>query len=126
MDQPYPSSDRDDLSEKPDGEYKFGSLEILVKQTMLIMNRETYSVLDWLGDVGGLNDAIVLILKPFISYISYLSFSLSLTNDMPTTFKRTDHKKKKEQKTSTKDSVNALKKKFETSNMKNNEAYVIM
>ena len=34
--------------------------------------------------------------------------------------------KKKEQKSSTKDNVNSLKKKFETSNMKNNEAYVIM
>ena len=34
--------------------------------------------------------------------------------------------KKKEQKSTTKDSVNSLKKKFETSNMKNNEAYVIM
>merc|ERR1712136_706059 len=34
--------------------------------------------------------------------------------------------KKKEQKTSTKDNVNSLKKRFETSNMKNNEAYVIM
>merc|ERR1712088_9196 len=34
--------------------------------------------------------------------------------------------KKKEQKTSTKDNVNSLKAKFETSKMKNNEAYVIM
>jgi hypothetical protein len=34
--------------------------------------------------------------------------------------------KKKESKSTTKDSVNSLKKKFETSNMKNNEAYVIM
>merc|ERR1711994_1133489 len=34
--------------------------------------------------------------------------------------------KKKESKSSTKDNVNSLKKKFETSNMKNNEAYVIM
>ena len=34
--------------------------------------------------------------------------------------------KKKEAKSTTKDNVNSLKKKFETSNMKNNEAYVIM
>ena len=34
--------------------------------------------------------------------------------------------KKKEAKSTTKDNVNSLKKEFETSNMKNNEAYVIM
>ncbi len=34
--------------------------------------------------------------------------------------------KKKAEKTSTKDNVNSLRKRFETSNMKNNEAYVIM
>jgi len=34
--------------------------------------------------------------------------------------------KKKESKSTTKDNVNSLKAKFETSNMKNNEAYVIM
>ena len=34
--------------------------------------------------------------------------------------------KKKDKKDSTKDNVNSLKQKFETANMKNNEAYVIM
>ena len=34
--------------------------------------------------------------------------------------------KKRPERTSTKDNVNSLKKRFETSNMKNNEAYVIM
>ena len=34
--------------------------------------------------------------------------------------------KKRDKKDSTKDNVNSLKKKFETSNMKDNEAYVIM
>jgi len=34
--------------------------------------------------------------------------------------------KRRPERTSTKDNVNSLKKRFETSNMKNNEAYVIM
>ena len=35
----HPSSERDDLSENPLGEYKLGSLEIVVKSTKMIINR---------------------------------------------------------------------------------------
>ena len=38
----------------------------------------------------------------------------------------TEEKKGRDKTSSTKDNVNSLKKKFETSSMKDNEAYVIM
>ena len=40
----------------------------------------------WLSDVGGLKDAIVLILSPIAAIVSNLSFKLSITNSMPTIF----------------------------------------
>ena len=67
-----PSSEADDLIEKPDGEYKMGSIEIIAKNSKLIINRQTYGILDWLGDIGGLNDALTLIVKIFIA--SYAKF----------------------------------------------------
>ena len=45
--------------------------------------RRSGTVLGWLSDVGGFNDCVALILKPMIAYISALSFSISVTNDMP-------------------------------------------
>ena len=45
--------------------------------------RRSGTVLEWLSDVGGFNDCVALILKPMIAYISALSFSISVTNDMP-------------------------------------------
>lgn len=73
----YPSSENDDLIEKPDGEYKMGSFEIIAKNTKLINSRQTYGILDWLGDVGGLNDALFIIvqiaLTPFTKFY-YASF----------------------------------------------------
>ena len=72
FEQIYPSSERDNLLEKPDGEYKFGSFEIVAKPTAIVTSRQTYAVLEWLGDVGGLNDSLYIIaqmlLAPFTSF----------------------------------------------------------
>ena len=69
---PQPSSERDNLIEKPDGEYKFASLEIVASPTTHLVSRQTYNILEWLGDVGGLNDSLYiiaqLILVPFTSF----------------------------------------------------------
>ena len=43
---------------KPDGLYKIGSLNIIQGQDMRVISRQTYSVLDFLGDVGGLFGAL--------------------------------------------------------------------
>ena len=48
-----------------------------------LLDRKSTTILGWLSNVGGLNDAIILTLSPFISYISALSFSLAITNGTP-------------------------------------------
>ena len=62
------------------GLYKFVSVELNLDQQKLVIMRETYDVLSWLGDVGGLTDCLLLIgkiiLKPFTSY-SLQTFLLS-------------------------------------------------
>ena len=60
---PLPSSENDDLIEKPNGYYKMGSVEIIVKPTLQIIDRQTYGIFDWLGDVGGLNDGLYIIMQ---------------------------------------------------------------
>ena len=60
--------------------------------------RRSGTFLQWLSDIGGLNDAIVLIFNPLVSYISYLSFSLSLTNDMPSVDNNSDQSRQNAQK----------------------------
>ena len=51
---------------------------------MTLYERKSGTVLAWLGDVGGLTDALTLIVSPIAAYISALSFSLSITNGMST------------------------------------------
>ena len=62
------------------GLYKFVSVELNLDQQRLVIMRETYDILSWLGDVGGLTDCLLLIgkfiLKPFTSY-SLQTFLLS-------------------------------------------------
>ena len=47
--------------EDPFSRYKFTSLEVNFSPNSLTINRETYSMLDWLGDMGGLLDALYII-----------------------------------------------------------------
>ena len=42
--------------------------------------RQTYSLLDWLGDIGGLNDALFIISEIVMnSYTQFLKMSVLLT-----------------------------------------------
>ena len=41
--------------------YKYTSIEINLGQDLTVINRTTYSLLEWLGDVGGLFDAFLMI-----------------------------------------------------------------
>ena len=43
--------------------YKFTSFEINYSPDQQITNRQTYSILDWLGDMGGLLDALYFLGK---------------------------------------------------------------
>ena len=58
--------------ENPDGFYKFASIEINMSQDLISWHRQTYSSLDWIGDLGGLFDGLryffLLVITPFTSY----------------------------------------------------------
>jgi len=38
-------------------------MEIILHPDKLVVNRQTYSLLDWLGDMGGLFDALKIIVE---------------------------------------------------------------
>ena len=63
--------------ENPSRKYKFTSYEINLSADKKVINRETYSLLDWLGDVGGLIDALRYLCKFLIGPVT--SFSLQAT-----------------------------------------------
>ena len=58
--------------DNPDTKYKFNSLVLYVSLDSLVTERETYGVLEWMGDLGGLFDALrylgVFIVSPIASY----------------------------------------------------------
>ena len=58
--------------ESPDGRYKFSSFSMFTSPDLTVTERSTYSILEWLGDIGGLYDALFLIcsalVKPFSSF----------------------------------------------------------
>ena len=53
-------------AENPSSLYKFTSMEVKTSLDLFTWSRQTYSLLDWLGDIGGLFDAL-----------RYLFFSLA-------------------------------------------------
>jgi len=52
--------------------YKYTSNFLFFKQDLQVVDRQTYSALDWLGDVGGLFDALrwmaQLTVSPFAAF----------------------------------------------------------
>lgn len=52
--------------------YKYTSIAFLLSPDVTLIERETYSLLEWLGDIGGLFDALKTIggaiVGPFASY----------------------------------------------------------
>jgi len=63
-------------------EYKDVEFSVWIEISPDIVNhtRSVYSVLDWLGDVGGLYDALNLIARVLLSSITTLIFKLRLFN----------------------------------------------
>ena len=49
--------------EDPSRKYKFTSIEFNLSTDLKITSRATYSLLDWLGDMGGLVDAFKLLVS---------------------------------------------------------------
>ena len=60
--------------ENPSSRYKFMSIEVNMNLDKKRFSRQTYSLLDWLGDIGGLSDALLPIVGLLVSPLS--SFAL--------------------------------------------------
>ena len=60
------------------------SLSIQLNSSKYYQQRRSETILSWLGEVGGLSDALFLLFSPAAAYISALSFNLSVTNGIPT------------------------------------------
>ena len=54
------------INEKPKGTYAFADSYIQPTNSVKITTRQTYSLLDWLGDIGGLHDSLILIVQLFL------------------------------------------------------------
>lgn len=64
----------DDLIEKPNGQYKFTSMEVNLKLQEKVIMRDTYDFLSFIGDVGGLADGLLMLVSFLLS--PYTSFTL--------------------------------------------------
>ena len=59
-------------SENPFSMFKYASIEINLSQDVTTVNRQTYSTLDFIGDIGGLIDGLryvlLMMITPFSKY----------------------------------------------------------
>ena len=58
-------------------------IDFKLSSTKFVHVRKSGTILGWLSDIGGFNDALCLLTKPLFAYVSAFSYSLSVTNDMP-------------------------------------------
>ena len=63
--------------------YKFIGVDILLDFTFKSINRSTYSVLDFFGDVGGFNGAMVLLPTYLMSYFTSMMYKWAITEELP-------------------------------------------
>ena len=64
--------------EEPDNRYKISSVVITLDQNIYKIERSTYSSLEWLGDIGGLYDAMRLIGQLIVSPVALFSLKAEL------------------------------------------------
>ena len=60
------------------GYFKYASFDIELSQDLISWNRQTYSFLDLVGDIGGLYDGLKLIGKAMIVPFSWFGLHVSL------------------------------------------------
>ena len=65
-------------AEEPDNLYKFTGIEIQLGQDQTIIERKTYSTLEWLGDTGGLFEALKTIGSFLLGPISAFALRVEL------------------------------------------------
>ena len=73
--------------EEPDLMYKFTSISLFFSPDLTVIERQTYSLLDYLGDVGGLHDMLALIsaflVGPIAAFYLRVELLSSLFNFRP-------------------------------------------
>jgi len=57
----------------PEAHYKIVGLFTELSQSLITTERKTYSCLEWLGDIGGLHDGLLLLAPFFFSPIATLA-----------------------------------------------------
>ena len=58
--------------------YKFNSFWIELREWRTIIERETYSLFDWMGDVGGLYDGLGLLIHRLLKPIAVFALNSEL------------------------------------------------
>ena len=58
--------------------YKFNSVWLEHSQEKVVIERETYSLLDWCGDVGGLFDGLLLLFRQLIGPLAEFTMKTTL------------------------------------------------
>lgn len=66
--------------EDPGSLYKFTSLYMKVSRDLIETSRQTYSLLDWLGDCGGLLDACFFLGEALLSPFSFYVFKARISS----------------------------------------------
>lgn len=64
--------------ENPSTRYKYTSFEIQLGKNKTVVERQTYSLLDWLGDLGGLFDALKIICNWFVAPVATYALKATL------------------------------------------------
>ena len=57
----------------PEAHYKIVGLFTELSQSLITTERKTYSFLEWLGDIGGLFDGLLILAAFFVSPIATLA-----------------------------------------------------
>ena len=63
---------------QPDNYFKYASYEFELNLDVMQWSRQTYSVLDFLGDIGGLYDALRIIAAAFVAPLSQFALRVDL------------------------------------------------
>lgn len=64
--------------DEPDNKYKFSSLVMYLDQDVTSFERKTYSSLEWLGDIGGLFDAMRIIGQAIVAPVAIFATKAEL------------------------------------------------
>ena len=62
--------------------YKFASWELNMHSDRVNWNRQTYSLLDWLGDLGGLVESLFFIFHLVVNSVSAFSLQTRLAESL--------------------------------------------